>query len=143
MTLKNLQINSNAMKKLILLVTIICLNHFSFGQNEQAITSIDFVEILNDNEQEAIYYYQNNWKVLREVAIKKNYIASFEILKDIEEGQTFDLILITRYKNKKQFDEREAHFDEIIKQKGGLDLMNEIQPKFFRKTVFSKDFMNP
>jgi len=111
-----------------------------YAQQSQRISSMDFVEIVNENEKEALFYYQKNWKVLRQMALKKNYIASFEILKDIsKEKSSFHLILITTYANKEQFNNREEHFQELIKEKGGLELLNEKNPAAFRKTVMSKD----
>jgi hypothetical protein len=62
---------------------------------------MDFVQVLNDNKEEAVYYYQNNWKVLREMALKKDYIHSFQLLETTEsEDAPFQLILITTYKDK-------------------------------------------
>lgn len=116
------------------LITTLC-----YAQQSQVISSMDFVEIIDGNEKEAIYYYQKNWKVLRQMALKKNYIASFEFLKDIsEEKNSFDLILITTYANTEQFNKREEHFQELIKEKGALELLNEKKPAAFRKTVLSK-----
>ena len=126
----------------IIFLLLISANTFLFGQQGQRISSMDFVEIVNDNEEEALFYYQNNWKVLRQMAIKKNYISSFELLKDISNNKnSFSLILMTTYANKEQFEKREEHFQELIKEKGGLELMNEKKPAEFRKTVFSKDLI--
>ena len=35
---------------------------------------------------------------------------------------------MTTYANKEQFEKREEHFQELIKEKGGLELMNEKKP---------------
>jgi hypothetical protein len=113
-----------------------------FAQQGQSISSMDFVEILNDNEEEALFYYQKNWKVLRQMAIKKNYISSFELLKDISNDKnSFSLILVTTYTNREQFEKREEHFQVLIKEKGRLELLNQKKPAEFRKTVFSKDLI--
>ena len=76
------------------------------------------------------------------MAIKKNYISSFELLKDTgQDKNSFSLILVTTYANREQFEKREEHFQELIKEKGGLELLNEKKPTEFRKTVFSKDLI--
>jgi len=126
----------------IFLLLFISMTSLCFGQQDQSISSMDFVEIVNDNQEEALFYYQNNWKILRQMAIKKNYISSFELLKDMgQDKNSFSLILVTTYANREQFEKREEHFQELIKEKGGLELLNEKKPGEFRKTVFSKDLI--
>lgn len=115
----------------------------SYGQKDQSITSMDFVTILNGNDKEALFYYENNWKVLREMAVKKGYITSFKLLKEMNKDKnSFSIVLSTSYTNSLQFEKREEHFQELIKAKGGLKLLNEKQPAEFRKTVYSKDFIH-
>ena len=128
--------------RLTILFIILSLSSISYGQTDDSITTIDFVQILNDNKEEAIYYYQHNWKVLREMAIQKNYIKSFQILETPDsEREPFQLMLITTYKNKIQYDLREDHFSELIKEKGELKLMNDKKPGDFRKTLFTKEMV--
>ena len=116
---------------------------FCFGQQDQSITSMDFVEIIDNNDEEAWYYYENNWKVLRQMAVKKDYILSFKLFKDLSlNDNTFGIVLMTNYKDSLQFINREAHFQELIKEKGELRLLNDKLPGEFRKTIYSKDFSN-
>lgn len=101
---------------------------------------MDFVQIQNNLSSEAMHYYENNWKALRDQALKKNYIDSYKLLKnEYTEEAPFHLILITTYKNKTQFDKREIHFQELIKSHGELRLLNDKQPVEFRKTLFGTD----
>ena len=107
---------------------------------QDKITSLDFVQIQNDNKAEALYYYQNNWKLLRESAIEKGYIHSFQFLEvEPTEDAPFHIILITNYGNEEQFAKREEHFSELIEARGDLRLMNEKKPGEFRKILFSKE----
>ncbi|WP_375558866.1 hypothetical protein ACE193_14120 [Bernardetia sp. OM2101] len=109
-------------------------------KNTKKLSTIDFVQIVNNNKEEAIFYYQKNWKVLREMALEKEYINSFELfLMDSSEDTPFEIMLITTYTNKIQYQKREEHFAEIMKLKGGLELLNDKKPNEFRKTLFSKD----
>jgi len=113
-----------------------------YGQQNEAITTIDFVQILNDNGPEAVYYFQNNWKVLRESAIKKGYIHSFQVMETpFTEDAPFHMMLITTYEDNEQYDLREVHFGELIKEMEGLKLLNEKKPNEFRKTNFSKEMV--
>ena len=111
-----------------------------FCQSNNKITTIETVEILNNNSEEAIYYFENNWKVLRTMAVDKGYIDSFQLLQASYTNETpFHFILITTYTSKAQYEKRENHFGELIKAKGGLKLLNEKKPADFRKSVFSVD----
>jgi len=127
------------MKSLKFLI-LLTMTTSSFAQTDTKISTIDFVQILNDNKEEALFYYQNNWKILREMAIKKGYIHSFQLLETpLDEEQPFQLMLITTYLNQEQYDLREDHFAELIKEKGELQLMNDKAPGEFRKTLFNKE----
>ena len=129
------------MKYLILFV-ILSLNIPGYSQQDDKITTIDFVQITNQNKAEAMYYFQNNWKVLREMAISKGWIHSFQMLETpYSEDAPFHLLLITTYENDEQYELREAHFRELIKTTGELRLMNEKKPSEFRKIVFSKEMI--
>ena len=128
--------------KHLILVFLLSTFTLCFGQQNEAITTIDFVQILNENESEAKYYFQNNWKALRESAIKKDYIISFQMLETpFTNDAPFHLMLITTYKNREQYNLRESNFGELINKMGELKLMNEKKPGEFRKTVFSKELV--
>lgn len=117
----------------------------------QEISTMDFVKTVDENREELIYYYENNWKVLRDIALEKGYIESYELM-TILEGSTsgFDVILVTRYKNEDEFNKAEERFQAIIEEvqkSGGLKLLNDLKPGEFRslefyattKTMFSPD----
>ena len=112
----------------------------AFAQKTDQLSTIDFVEVLNGNHAEAAYYYQHNWKELREMAVKRGYIASFQILETEPSAEApFHLMLITTYANRSQYDQREPHFQELIRENGELKLLNELKPADFRKTLFGKE----
>ena len=125
------------LNKLFLLLLIFSFSAFA---QEKKISSIDFVQVQNNHFEEALYYYENNWKILREKALKENYIDSYKILKtEYTTEAPFHLILITTYKNESQFKAREKHFDDLINALGSLKLLNELKPADFRKTLFGTD----
>lgn len=125
--------------RIIIFLAFLTVCSIGYGQQDDKISTIDFVQILNDNKEEATYYYQNNWKVLRIMAINKRYIYSFQILEmPKNEDQPFQLMLITTYLDGEQYKLREDHFTELIKEKGALKLMNDKQPVDFRKVLFNK-----
>mgnify|MGYP005990203597 CR=1 FL=1 len=127
------------MKKLILFASILFCTQINAQENTK-ISTIDFVQTVNNNTKELLYYYQNNWEVFRKMAIKKNYIDSYQFLETTPTKEApFNYLIITTYKNKTQFDAREKHFQELIKAKGKLELLNNKKPGDFRKTLFKKE----
>lgn len=110
------------------------------AQEDTRISTLDFVQVQNANHAEALHYYQNNWKVLREKAVEKKYIHAYEFLQvEASESAPFHFILITTYTDAEQYKIREENFAELIKERGALRLKNEKQPGDFRKIIFSKE----
>lgn len=127
------------MKKTTTIILLLFYIHL-FAQKSTKISTIDFVQVLNDNKKEVVFYYENNWEILRKMAVKKKYIHSYQLLEtNSTKDAPFSFMLITTYKNKQQFDNREKHFRELIKAKGKLRLLNDKKPEVFRKTIFGKD----
>lgn len=128
------------MKKVFTILVCMMLGLTTYAQEETRISSIDFVQVLNDNHEEALYYYENNWRWLRELAVEKGYILDYEFYNvERTEETPYDLILITVYGNKSQSDAREQNFAELIELKGELRLLNEKQPGVFRKLLKGHD----
>jgi len=128
--------------KVNLLVSFICLAAFACKSEkaDERISTLDFVQIVDDNRAEALYYYQNNWIELRKKAKKTGIIHSYQLLEtQPAEDPSFHFILITTYGNKNQYELREDNFGELIDQRGDVSLMNEKQPGEFRKIIFSKN----
>ncbi|WP_341216455.1 hypothetical protein, partial [uncultured Wocania sp.] len=124
------------MKKIILLIALLS---FYIGSSQQSthISMIDYVQILNQNKAETLFYYQNNWQQLRIKALEKDYIESYQLLETIPTVKTpYTFILITTYKNKAQYEASEKNFQELIDASNGLKLLNSKKPSEFRKVVF-------
>lgn len=127
------------MKNIILILLIIVASN-SFAQENQRLSTFQIIQILDNNIAEAEYYYENNWQVLREMAIKKEYIHSYQLFLTPENGDhTTEMILITTYRNENQYEKREEHFQELIKEKGELKLLNDKQPGEFRKSIMVRE----
>lgn len=113
-----------------------CVN----AQLDDRISTIEFVQILDNNTAETDYYYQNNWKILREMALEEGYIHSYELMETtFDETGPFHRILITTYANKKQYTQREENFEALFAKKGPLQLLNDKTPGEFRKRVMGKE----
>ena len=120
----------------------ILLTNFSLaaiGQTSSTITALDFVKIKNDRHKEAIYFYENNWKFYRDIAIQKHFIKSYRVLfNKADSTANFDLILITEYADSSQFKLSEDRFQTIIKETrlNGARLLNDFKPNDFRQNIF-------
>ena len=126
-------------KPWVILFFIALTNQLS-AQTDNRISTIDFVQVLDNNHQETIYYYQNNWQVLREAALANKYIHSYQLLETpFTEEAPFQIMLVTTYADEQQYQHREEHFKQLIDQKGGLQLMNEKQPGEFRQVIYNKE----
>lgn len=124
----------------IILLGAILFSTLNLHKPDERLTSIDFVQILNENKEEAMYYYLKNWKVLRDMAVDKGYIHSYQLLKTpYSKEEPFQLMLITTYSNQKKYDLREEHFAELIESLGDTKLLNDKKPKEFRKVLFGKE----
>lgn len=110
------------------------------AQERELISTYDFVQITDDQQEEAIFYYENNWKILRQLAKAEAYIDSFEMHEvAFSEECPFHLILITSYSDDSQYEQREKNFEKLIEMRDELKLLNEKQPSEFRKVVFGAD----
>lgn len=101
--------------------------------------TIDFVKIVEGRRAEAVYFYENNWKIYREEAIRRGVIDSFELVEaSSEKAADFDLMLVTRYRGKDQHAASEKNFEPILKElrPSGPKLMSALKPEEFRKNVF-------
>ena len=128
--------------RMIILLLLLTNSFVSYGQLDDRISTVSFVQVVNDNKKEAVYYFQNNWKVLRDMAMEKGYIHSYQVMEtpNSQEGP-YDIILVTTYSTQAQYDLREDHFGELIEARGKLRLMNDKQPDEFRKTLYSKEMV--
>lgn len=127
-----------------------CVTHFIFlffiqlaaaAQSNTTVTLMDFVKIKPGKTAEAMFFYENNWKPYRDVAITKKVIESYEIVKAQPDSvNNFDLILITVYKDSVQHAKSEENFRSILAQlrPNGPVLLNDVKPADFRQNVFAR-----
>lgn len=126
--------------KNIPLIVLLFIAGFAFGQGK-TVSSIDFVKVKDGKWAEAIFFYQNNWKVYREVALSRGYINSYAVMKSVPDSlRNFDLILVTEYADSTQLSLAEERFQKIIKEvnPSGPKLLNSYKPADFRINLFLK-----
>lgn len=123
------------------LFLLLIMHQHAVAQSNTEITLMDFVKIKNGKRAETVFFYENNWKVYRDAAVKKGVIKSYQLLQsDPDSLNNFDLVLITVYKNAEQYSKSEENFRSIINQfrPNGPLLLNELKPADFRENLFVK-----
>ena len=117
----------------ILLTILVFMPLSAFAE----VITIDFVKVLNGNTEEAVYYYENNWKQHRVEAAKRGLISSYKLLfKTSTNGQT-DILLVTGYSSQAQYEKREENFAAVMRDTrgDGPALLNDKTPGEFRDVV--------
>lgn len=125
------------MKNFIVMILLILGG--SAQAQESPISVMDFVKFRDGKKAETMFFYENNWKIYREAALKKGFIKSYQILAPKSGTVDFDLILITVYADSLQRSRGEERFQKIIKElrPNGPKLMNEHRPADFRIQMFN------
>lgn len=130
-------------------------------EKETTIEVSECIKVLNENLNEALFYYENNWFFFREQAFKKGYISGYEFdypsatallrqnWKSFKAPKEFkpsgylgncDISLKTIYRNAKQYKNSDDNFQNLIKslRPSGPKLLNQLKPSEFRKSRFVK-----
>lgn len=113
----------------------------SFNSGAQTITVMDFVEVKEGRRAEAVYFYENNWKLYRDIAVKKGFILSYRLEEVVADSAgAFNLVLITEYRDSVFYQNSETNFREILAmaRPNGPLLLNKHQPADFRTNLFVK-----
>lgn len=129
------------MRSLSCIAIVIFFSTLSMAQSSHSIILMDIVEVPVARREEAIFYFENNWKLFREVAMEKGLIRSYRMMEvDHEISDHLELILTTEFSNDTQFEQVEENFEPIMKavRPNGPILLNEIKPSEFRKLVSTR-----
>jgi len=107
-----------------------------------AIRIMDFVKIKPEKEAEALFFYENNWKIYREKALEKGYISNYELIRvKGDEAVNFDFILMTEFPDAASLEKVEANFQPLMKElrPNGPVYLNELRQKDFIVSRFATD----
>ena len=122
------------MRHVLILLLLISVNGYS-----QSISVLDFVQVKEGHRAEAVFFYENNCKLYRDIAVKKGFILSYRLEEVVADSAgTFNLVLITEYRDSVFYQNSEANFREILAsaRPNGPLLLNNLQPADFRKNLF-------
>lgn len=123
-----------AVISIFLLYSLCC-----FAQTDERVSVIEFVQVIDNQMEETVFYYENNWKQLREVALSRGYIESYQLVElPYSDELPAHFMLLTNFENQAQYDLAEKNFGELIKERGDLKLLNEKKPNEFKKNIISQ-----
>lgn len=125
------------MKKQLFTLLLCLLAKSAFSQ----FVNMDIVKVKNKNFDEAIYYFEQNWKAYREVAIKQGIISSYRMYLNRTDSLQHHIILVTEYPDSTTFKNSRENFRPILKsvRPNGPILLNQKQPDEFREFIH-KDY---
>lgn len=104
------------MKKLGLLLLVGCLPYQQTHAQKSAYVAMDIVKVRDGLWNEALYFFENNWKVFREDAIKQGIINSYQILVNNADSVSNNIILITQYSDSLSYTKSEENFRPILQK---------------------------
>ncbi|MTI22031.1 hypothetical protein E1176_13455 [Fulvivirga sp. RKSG066] len=127
------------MRKFTILL-FLSLGMSSVWAQSQQVSIMEFVKVIDNQDEETLYYYENNWQELREVAMEKGYIKGYQLLKVTDDNHTeYDIVLITTFEDRAQYNDAESNFEEIMSMRSGPKFLNDKRPADFRKNVYSTE----
>ena len=127
------------MLRTAVLVIFLLYSLCCFSQRDERVSVIEFVQVIDNQIEETVFYYENNWKQLREVALARGYIESYQLVEiPYSEELPAHFMLLTNFENQAQYDLAEKNFGELIKERGDLKLLNEKEPNEFKKNIISQ-----
>ena len=115
------------------IITVMLMTTMLNGAVAQ-VSTIDMVRVKGEYEKEAVYFYENNWKLFREEAVKGGYISGFELVKSaVDSSGVITMWLITHYGDDASYGRSEENFRDIIKRvsPGGPKMLNSVVRKDF------------
>ncbi|MBA4851145.1 hypothetical protein [Emticicia sp. BO119] len=125
------------MKKLILLWLIGFLACQQAHAQKDAYVIMDIVRVKKRLWNEAIYFFENNWKVFREEAKKQGIISSYKMLVNKADSVSNHIVLITEYSDSLSYRKSEENFRPILKKfrPAGPVYLNEKKRNDFMEIV--------
>lgn len=125
------------MKKLTLLLLIGFLACRQGYAQKASYVIMDIVKVKNGLWNEALYFFENNWKVFREAAMKQGIISSYQMLVNKADSVSNNIVLITEYPDSLSYRKSEENFRPILRKfrPDGPAYLNEKRRNDFMQMV--------
>jgi hypothetical protein len=98
------------------------------------VTTVDIVRVKGAYEKEALYFYENNWKVFRQMALEEKYISGFDFVKSPADSTgLFTIVLVTQFADDASYKNVESNFRGIMQKvsPAGPKMLNSVTRKEF------------
>lgn len=128
------------MKKLILLLLTGFLSYQQANAQKTSYVAMDIIKVKNGLWNEALYFFENNWKTYREDAIQQGIISSYKMLVNKADSVTNNIVLITEYPDSLSYRKSEENFRPILKKihpDGPIYLNEKRRNDFMQIEVFN------
>lgn len=128
------------MKKLILLLLTGFLAYQQTHAQKTSYVAMDIIKVKNGLWNEALYFFENNWKTYREDAIKQGIISSYQMLVNKADSVSNNIVLITDYPDSLSYRKSEENFRPILKKihpDGPIYLNEKRRNDFMQIEVFN------
>lgn len=115
-----------------------------FTQNlgvTKAVWTVNYVKANEGQLEDLMQFYHQNWAAARKFAKRKKYIVDYQWFV-LPENDPYQLVLMTKYKDKAQFDQREANFQRVFEKVKPV-LINGKSSSDMRVIVKSEEFYEP
>lgn len=132
--------------KIMLVILLINTYHICFAQNvnvKSSIWTVDYVKAKEGQLADLLEFFRLNWQAARVHAKKAKYIEDYKWY-ILPEATDYQVVLMTKYKNAAQYDQREEHFQKIFaKYKPKPILVHGKSSSDMREIVKSENFYEP
>lgn len=125
------------MKKLMLLLLVGSMSPQQTNAQRASYVALEIIKVKDGLWQEALFFFENNWKVYREDAIKQGIISSYQLLINRADSVSNNIILITQYPDSLAYANSVENFQPILEKirPNGPVHLNEKQRKDFIETI--------
>lgn len=96
-------------------------------------------EVNKEKRKEAIYFFENNWKLFRDEAMRQGVIKSYNALEITKDNGEIEILLMTEFTDSLQYQMAEERFHPILEKlrPNGPVLLNNTKQPEFRETITS------
>lgn len=102
--------------KIKLLTLLMTVGSLCFAQNvkvKSAVWAVDYIKVKEGQLPDLLEFFRINWKAARIHAKKAKYVEDYKMYV-LPEATDYQVVLMTKYKNQAQYDQREENFKKIF-----------------------------
>lgn len=98
-------------------IGLLLLSATAFSQQTE-LTRVELIKVKKGHLENALAFYEHNWKAYRDSALKAGHIKSYKLLRVDSDSLNTDIILMTTWPSRETYNRREEVFQGIMKTIG-------------------------